>query len=81
MFSEILDSRHDAANDLMRFPYPFTGQANSEVLVHRSALAQGEPWVKSRIEGWFRYNARPKAGASIRIPDEQFNPKLFQPMA
>ena len=76
---ETLDPRHDAFNDEMRFPYPFTGQANAEVRVPRRAMAQGEAWVKARIEGWFRDHARPEPGTSIRIDDYQFDPKLRQP--
>ena len=76
---EILDPRHDAFNDEMRFPYPLTGQANSEVRVPRKAIVQGEAWVKARIEGWFIDHERPQPGTSLRIPDHQFDPNLFQP--
>ena len=76
---ETLDPRHDVANDEMRFAYPFTGQPDSEVRVPHNAMVQGEAWVKARIEGWFKYHDRPQPGTASRIPDYQFNPKLFQP--
>jgi hypothetical protein len=79
MTLEILDPRHDAFNDEMRFPYPLTGQANSEVRIPRKAIVQGEAWVKARIEGWFIDHERPQPGTWLRIPDHQFDPKLFQP--
>jgi hypothetical protein len=75
---ETLDPRHDAANDEMVFPYPFTGQATAKVRVPLSAMVQGEAWVKARIKGWLRYHKRPELGTSIRIEDEQFDPKLRQ---
>ena len=64
--------------DEMRLPYPSTGQAHSEVRVSRTAMVQGEAWVKARIEGWFKNHERPQPGTSIRIPDYQFDPNLFQ---
>lgn len=79
MVPETLDQRHDPNSDRMRFPYPFTGQANTEVLVPRSAIVQGEAWVKARIEGLFRYYETPQPGESLEIPDYQFDAKLFQP--
>jgi hypothetical protein len=79
MTGQTLDSRHDPDNDEMRFPYPLSGQANSEVRVCRTAMVRGEAWVKARIEGWFKYNERPQPGTSIKIDDYQFNPNLFQP--
>lgn len=65
--------------DEMRLPYPFTGQAHSEVRVSRTAMVQGEAWVKARVEGWFKNHERPQPGTSIRIRDYQFDPNLFQP--
>lgn len=79
MTVQTLNPRHDPSNDEMRFRYPFNGRANSEVCVCRNAVVQGEAWVKARIEGYFRYNDRPQPGASVKIPDYQFNPNLFQP--
>lgn len=73
------DPRHDDADDEVRFPYPFTGQADSEIHVSRTAMVQGEAWVKARVEGWFKHHHRPRPGASVRIPDYQFDPNLFQP--
>lgn len=78
MSEERLDPRHDAANDEMRFAYPFSGQASAEVRVCRSAMVQGEAWVKARIEGWFRYRERPHPGMTVRIPDYQFDPTKHQ---
>jgi len=66
-------------DDEVRFPYPFTERAYCEVRVSRTAMLQGESWVKDRIEGWFRYHDRPIPGTSIRIPDYQFDSNLFQP--
>jgi hypothetical protein len=68
--------RHEAK---IRFSYPFTGEATSEVLVPPEAMVQGEAWVKARIEGWFRYHNRPEPGELVEIPDYQFDPTLFQP--
>ena len=81
MSVETLDPRHNAANDKMLIPYPFTGRANSKVRVPRAAMVQGEAFVKARIVGWFRYHHdRPQPGKVYdRIPDEQFDPNLFQP--
>jgi hypothetical protein len=79
MSVQSLDPRHDANSDEMRFLYPFSGQSDSEIRVPRSAMAQGEAWVKARIKGWLRYHKRPGPGTSIRIEDEQFDPKLRQP--
>jgi hypothetical protein len=73
------DRRHDPDNDEMRFPYPLTGAANSEVRVCRSAVVQGEPWVRARIEGYFKYCDKPRLGTSVKIPDYQFDANLFQP--
>lgn len=78
MTTPTLESRHDP-NDEIRFPYPFTGQPSSEVRVCRSAIVQGEAWMKARIEGYFKYHDRPQPGTFIRIPDYQFDPSLFQP--
>jgi antitoxin component of MazEF toxin-antitoxin module len=66
-------------DDEMRFPYPFNGQPNSTVVVPCSAMVQGEDWIKSRIEGWFRDHGKPKTGETKRIPDYQFDPHLSQP--
>lgn len=74
-----LDPRHNPNEDEMRFPYPLTGAANSEVRVCRSAVVQGEAWVKARIEGYFKYYDKPQPGTSVKIPDYQFDPNLFQP--
>jgi hypothetical protein len=63
----------------MRFAYPFSGRPDSVVVVPYSAMMQGEPWIKARIEGWFRHHDRPTRGESLRIPDYQFEPNLFQP--
>lgn len=76
---QTLDPKHDVANDEMRLAYPFTGQADSEVRVSCTAMAQGEAWVKARVEGWFKNHNRPQPGTSIKIPDYQFDPNLFQP--
>ena len=75
----MLDPRHDANNDEMRFPYPLTGEPDREVRVPRSAIVNGIPWIKERIEGYFIDHPRPEPGASMRIPDYQFEVKLFQP--
>jgi hypothetical protein len=45
MAAQTLDPRHDPNKDEMCFRYPFTGQANAEVRVCRSAIVQGEPWT------------------------------------
>lgn len=79
MPDEKLNPRHDGDRDEMRFPYPFTGQPNSEIRVSRTAMVQGEAFVKSRIEGWVRAHGKPQPGTSVRIPDYQFDPNLFQP--
>lgn len=76
---ERLDPTHDPLNDEMRFPYPLAGQANAEIRVPRAAMAQGEAWVKARIEGWFIDHAKPAPGTSIRTEDYQFYPHLRQP--
>lgn len=73
------DPKHETADEGIRFPYPFTGQADSEVRVHRAAMVQAEVWVKARIEGWFEDHNKPEPGTSIRVPDYQFEPKLLQP--
>jgi hypothetical protein len=41
MPGQTLDPRHDTVKDEIRFPYPFTGQADSEVRVCRAAMVQG----------------------------------------
>jgi hypothetical protein len=74
-----LDPKHNTAKDEFPLPYPFKGKAESEVRVSCTAMAQGEAWVKSRVEGWFKDHERPKPGTSMRIPDYQFDPSLFQP--
>lgn len=79
MTAQTLDPGHDPNKDEMCFRYPFTGQANSEVRVCRSAIVQGEAWVKARIEGYFKYHEKPQPGTTMRIEDYQFNPSLFQP--
>lgn len=79
MLDQTSEPKHDATSDEMRFAYPFTGEADCEVRVSCSAMAQGEAWIRDRIEGWFKYHTRPEPGTSVRIPDYQFDPKLFQP--
>jgi hypothetical protein len=78
MMIPTLESRHNPDHEIC-IPYPFTGQPVSEVRVCGSAIVPGEPWMKARIDGYFKYHDRPQPGASIRIPDYQFDPSLFQP--
>ena len=79
MPEEKLDPKRDVASEEIQFPYPFTGEPNSEIRVTRTAMVQGEVFVKSRIEGWVRAHGKPQPGTSVRIPDYQFDPILFQP--
>jgi hypothetical protein len=79
MSVEILDPRYDVLNQEMRFAYPFTGDPDCEVRVPRSAMVQGEEWVKSRIEGYFIDHSKPEPRTSMRIPDYQFDLNLRQP--
>jgi hypothetical protein len=79
MIRDKQDPRRNASNDQVQFPYPFIGEAESIVVVPDSSIGQGKDWVRARIEGWFRHHHRPRRGESVRIPDYQFDPKLFQP--
>lgn len=79
MTLEITDPRHNAINDEMRIPYPLVGEPDSEVRVPRSAMVQGEDWVKGRIEGYFINHPKPEPRTSMRIPTYQFDPNLQQP--
>ncbi len=80
MTVEPLDPRHDASRDALLIPYPFTGSAESKVLVPASARVQGETFIRARIEGWFRYHDKPQPGTIYdEIPGEQFYPHLRQP--
>ena len=76
---EIFDPRYDAANDQMVFPLSFDGQATTEVRLPRTAMVHGEPWVKARINGLFRYHKQSECGAPIRIEEYEFNANLRQP--
>jgi hypothetical protein len=79
MMEETLDPNCDAFQDQIRFPYPFTGEPNCEVLVPGAAKVQGDAWIRERIEGWFINHPKPLPGTSTRIPEYQFDPTLFQP--
>ena len=76
---EMLGPEHDVANDDMVFILRRAGYPPAEVIVPRSAIVQGEPFVRARAKGWFRDHEWPEHGMRIRIDAYQFNPNFRQP--